>query len=470
MTQIHSPHASTTLPAFLAVPSRPRNVRGDIEWMLGYGVWSMQFESGDLFALRCFPSAGLGGFTSLWHQAPDLSWRMYVASDTPDAACPRYFGSAVISAEPAEIETAWETERDLRIRVHRRHMLDLDWHVRLRSSWRTRILNTISRTLPEGAWHWPVLPRVMGSAVTRFLDLGDMRLTGQTPNGQRFWLNPRKVFLVDQSSARLDGRDLGPMAVPQRVVWLADYALPKRPLFAVGDAYAEAVDVPIPSALPTAALANDRLLLSKYVCHRVIDRVMDANQHGTFGGEEVFATVVFADLSGFTGLAERFQPEQVMSILNRNLQAIVETIFRYDGAVLKFLGDGVLASFGVHIQRDDDPARAAMAALEMMDTFEALQKQVPEQERVGLAVGIHCGSVISGNVGHENRLDFTIIGDAVNVASRLQTLAEPGEILVSDVLYDRLGGEFAAQDRGLVQVKGRAQAVRVHRLLGTNGP
>jgi class 3 adenylate cyclase len=434
--------------------------------MLGYGIWSVQFESGDLFALRCFPFAGLGGFTTLWHQAPDLSWRMYVASDTPDAACPRYFGSAVVSAELADINVEWETERDLRIRVRRRHMLDLDWKVRLRSSWRTRVLNAVSRLLPEGTWRWPILPSVMGTVVRRFLDLGDMRLTGQTPNGQRFWLNPRKVFLADQSSAHLDGRDLGAIAVPQRVVRLADYALPKRPLFAVGDAYAEAVDGPIPSALATTPQADERQLLSKYVCHRVIDRVMDANQHGTFGGEEVFATVLFADLSGFTGLAERCQPEQVMSILNRNLQAIVETIFRYDGAVLKFLGDGVLAAFGVHLQRDDDPARAAMAALEMMDTFTELQAQVPEQERVGLAVGIHCGSVISGNVGHENRLDFTIIGDAVNVTSRLQQLAEPGEILVSDALSQRLDDEFATEDRGLVPVKGRVQAIGVYRLVG----
>ncbi|HEX5479577.1 MAG TPA: hypothetical protein VFY79_07635, partial [Dehalococcoidia bacterium] len=319
---------SPELPAFLGLGSGRPKTGADLEWMLGYGVWSVQFASGDLFALRCFPSAGLGGFTSLWHQAPDLTWRMYIASDTPDAACPRYFGSAVASAEPAVIDLEWETPHDLRIRAHRRHMIDLDWHVGIRSSWRTRMLNAASRRLPEGAWRWPVLPSVMGELATRVLDLGAMNLVGQMPNGQRFWINPRKVFLIERSAAVLDGQDLGPMANPQRVVFLGDYALPKRPIFAVGDAYAEPTEGPIAGGLP-GAVAGDRELLSKYVCHRVVDRVLDASRNGTFGGDEVFAIVLFADLSGFTGLSERFDPERVIAILNRNLHAIVETIFRY---------------------------------------------------------------------------------------------------------------------------------------------
>ena len=75
-----------------------------LEWMTGYGVWSLQFQSGDLLALRCFPSAGLGGFVTLWHQTPDLTWHMYVASETPESACPRYFGAVVTSAEQAELD------------------------------------------------------------------------------------------------------------------------------------------------------------------------------------------------------------------------------------------------------------------------------------------------------------------------------------------------------------------------------
>jgi class 3 adenylate cyclase len=463
---------TTRAPAIEDLPSglraRPSKVAADsgLEWMTGYGVWSLQFQSGDLFALRCFPSAGLGGFVTLWHQTPDLTWHMYVASETPEAACPRYFGAVVTSAEQADVDVRWEDDRTLHVRAHRRHMIDLDWRVHLGSSFRASLLNAMSAVLPKGAWRWPLVPRAMGAVATRVLDLGAMRLVGLMPNGQRFWLNPHKIYPVDSSSATLNGRDLGGLAFPQRVVWLGDYALPKRPLFAIGDSYAEPPTGAIPGILTTEPQDGERLLLSKYVCHRVVDRVLNASHAGTFGGQEVPAAVVFADLSGFTTVAERFDPEHVMSILNRNLGAIVETIFRYDGAVLKFLGDGVLAAFGVHLQRDDDAARAAAAALEIRDTLAALQEQVPVEERVGVSIGMHYGRVVSGNVGHENRLDFTIIGDTVNLASRLQGLAEPGQILVSDAFKERLSDEFLLSNRGEARVKGRTQLTMTYQLDG----
>ena len=144
----------------------------------------------------------------------------------------------------------------------------------------------------------------------------------------------------------------------------------------------------------------------------------------------------------------------------------IETIFRYDGAVLKFLGDGVLAAFGLQLPRDDDAARAAAAALEIRDTLAAVQEQVPAEERVRVSIGMHYGRVVSGNVGHENRLDFTIIGDAVNLASRLQGLAEPGQILVSEALKERLGDEFLLSNRGEVRVKGRIELTKTYQLEG----
>src|SRR5881628_608917 len=120
-----------------------------LEWMTGYGVWSLQFQSGDLLALRCFPSAGLGGFVTLWHQTPDLTWHMYVASETPESACPRYFGAVVTSAEQADVDVDWEGDRTLHVRAHRRHMIDLDWTVHLGSSFRASLLNSMSAVLPR---------------------------------------------------------------------------------------------------------------------------------------------------------------------------------------------------------------------------------------------------------------------------------------------------------------------------------
>ena len=463
----HEADTASNLPPSLAVPPAGDQSGLDLEWMAGYGVMSLQFESGDLFALRCFPSASLGEFTSLWHQGRDLVWRMYVDSDTPEAACPRYFGAVVGSAEQAKITLDWPDDRTLVVRAHRRHMLDLEWRVVLGASWRTSFMNGARKLLPQSAWRWPLVPRAMSALATRFLGLGAMNMTGHMPNGQRFWLNPRRMLPVADSSARLDGRDLGRMATPQRLVWLGDYVLPKRPLFVVGEAYSEPTQGVVTGGLASAPSdVNERELLSKYVCHRVVDRVLDASRQGVFGGEQLFATVIFADISGFTALAERFEPERVLTILNRDLQIIVETIFRYDGAVLKFLGDGVLAAFGVHVSREDDVERAAAAALEMQATFQAAQERFPEEERVGLAVGLHCGDVVCGNVGHENRLDFTIIGDTVNVTQRLQAMASAGQIIVSEAAQGFLAEEFELEEQPEVKVKGRKGIVRAYNLSG----
>jgi adenylate cyclase len=157
-----------------------------------------------------------------------------------------------------------------------------------------------------------------------------------------------------------------------------------------------------------------------------------------------------------------------MEILNRNLEVVVDTLFRYDGAVLKFLGDGVLAAFGVHERRGDDVQRAAMAALEIQANIRAAQRSVPDDERVAVAIGLHSGDVVCGNIGHRDRLDFTIIGDTVNVAQRVQSLAEAGETLVSDDVARILGGGFVLQDGHEASVKGRERPVRVYRLAGAS--
>ena len=100
------------LPTDLQIRTLKVAADSGLEWMTGYGVWSLQFQSGDLLALRCFPSAGLGGFVTLWHQTPDLTWHMYVASETPESACPRYFGAVVTSAEQADVAIMTECGLD----------------------------------------------------------------------------------------------------------------------------------------------------------------------------------------------------------------------------------------------------------------------------------------------------------------------------------------------------------------------
>ncbi len=207
--------------------------------------------------------------------------------------------------------------------------------------------------------------------------------------------------------------------------------------------------------------------LTKYICQKLVGRMMEASNKQSFGGERCFATVMFVDIHGFSTLAERFEPERVMEILNRNLGVVIDAVFRHDGAVLQLLGDGALVVFGVHKKRDDDVQRAARSALEIHADLRTLQTRVPEEEHIGVAIGIDCGDVVCGNIGHKERLEFGLVGDTVNVAARMQSLARSGETLLTSRVAEAIGGDFTIEYLEETMVKGRANPVRVCKLAGS---
>jgi class 3 adenylate cyclase len=447
-----------------SVPERMRTT----EWAAGYGVFGVEFASGDVLALRRFPYGTLGAYSTVWHRSAEGVWRVYFDAPRPDLACPRYFSDALFDTERASIELDWQDPQTLEIRASRRHLVDLQWRLTLGSSARTSLLNTISRLMPSRLTSTPAVLNAMARGSNVLLGMGGFAATGHSPNGQHFMLRPRWMAPVASSSARLNGSDLGAMVNAPQTRALGDFIIPRRPLFAVGwtsFGTAPTMAAPIGEAIDVDEQGE---LLSKYVCQRLVSRVMQAAHGGTFGGERTFATVLFIDINGFTRLAERCEPERVMQILNRNLEVIVDTIFRYDGAVLKFLGDGVLAAFGVHQRRDDDVDRAAMAALEIQANLQAAQAFVAEDERVSVAIGLHCGDLVCGNIGHRDRLDFTIIGDTVNVAQRIQTLAQAGETLVSGDVARAITAGFVLGDEREASVKGRDEPVQVYRLIDSS--
>jgi class 3 adenylate cyclase len=447
----------------LGVPSQMR----ETEWAAGYGVLGTEFESGDLLALRRFPHGTLGSYTTVWHCSPDGIWRMYFDAAQQDLACPRYFSNALFDSERASIDLEWRTAKTLEVRAFRRHLVDIHWRVTLGASAKTTILNAVSRLMPPRLTTSPAFLNAMARGADVLLDMGGFAATGDAPNGQQFMLRPKWMAPVTYAQAQIDGVDLGPMLKSGRTRRLGDFVIPRRPLFAVGWASFETDGLPSPAEVPVAVDDEDQLL-SKYVCQRLVSRVVEASHRGTFGGERTFAAVMFIDIHGFTALAERCEPERVMRILNRNLEIVVDTIFRYDGAVLKFLGDGVLAAFGVHRQRGDDVQRAAMAALEIQANIAAAQAHAGADERVSVAIGLHCGDVVCGNIGHRDRLDFTIIGDTVNVAQRIESHASGAETLVSQDVARLLENDFAFEDGHPVSVKGRSEAVEIHRLVAAS--
>jgi class 3 adenylate cyclase len=173
-------------------------------------------------------------------------------------------------------------------------------------------------------------------------------------------------------------------------------------------------------------------------------------------------TVLFADLSGFTALAERLDPEEVRAFQNALFETFAQTIARYDGFVEKFVGDAVLAVFGAPVAHEDDPARACDAALVMLERGAALSHEWAGRlgQPVTLHVGIHTGPVVAGSLGDAAGAAYAVTGDTVNTTARLLAAAAPGTILVSETTYVLVQHRFAFESASF-HPKRRSSGLRV---------
>jgi adenylate cyclase len=179
-------------------------------------------------------------------------------------------------------------------------------------------------------------------------------------------------------------------------------------------------------------------------------------------------TVLFADLSGFTALAERLDPEEVRAFQNALFEVLAQAIQRYDGFVEKFVGDAVMAVFGAPVAHEDDPQRALDAALDMLGRSTALGDRWAARlgQSVTLHVGVHTGPVVAGNLGGAAGAAYAVTGDTVNTTARLLAAAAPGTILVSEATHVLTRHRFAFEAAGELTLRGKSEPVVVHRLLG----
>ncbi|MBV8662706.1 MAG: zinc ribbon domain-containing protein, partial [Hyphomicrobiales bacterium] len=179
-------------------------------------------------------------------------------------------------------------------------------------------------------------------------------------------------------------------------------------------------------------------------------------------------TVLFADLSGFTALSEQLDPEVMQSLQNEVFEELTAAVQNFGGFVDKFIGDAMLALFGAPHAHEDDPERALHAALEMVRR--AARVSAVWQARAGSAlalhIGVNTGPVVAGGIGAGDARAYSVTGDTVNTAQRLQALAGPGEALVGPLAYRLTRHAFAYDSLGAVALRGKAGAVLVHRLVG----
>lgn len=206
-----------------------------------------------------------------------------------------------------------------------------------------------------------------------------------------------------------------------------------------------------------------RDLFSHYVAPAVVNQLLNAPDAAQLGGARRDVTILFADVRGFTGFSEKHRPEEVVALLNSYLALATSEILNQLGTLDKFLGDGVMAIFGAPVPIECHELAAVRAALAMRSRLDQLREETGV--RVGFGIGLNSGTAIVGNIGTPELLNYTAIGDVVNVAARLQAEARSGEILISEATLERISNRVDIEELGPIYVKGRAVPVSTYKVL-----
>jgi len=206
--------------------------------------------------------------------------------------------------------------------------------------------------------------------------------------------------------------------------------------------------------------------LCRYVTREVAERVLADRDKLKLGGHRQTVAVLFSDIRNFTSISEESTAEETVGMLNDYFTRMLEPVFHYEGMLDKFIGDAMMAVFGAPVAREDDAERAVMAALEMRRILARYNRQRVARGLgpIQTGIGITKGEAITGNIGSEQRMDYTVIGDTVNVASRLEGLTKNYEykILINDQVYEDIKGKIPCVDLGFAQVKGKGESVHIY--------
>jgi class 3 adenylate cyclase len=218
---------------------------------------------------------------------------------------------------------------------------------------------------------------------------------------------------------------------------------------------------------PPAPAADDRLArLSRHIPIGLAEKIRASK--GTVAGERKLVTVLFCDLVGSTALAERLDPEEYRDLLDQYLEVAFREIYRFEGIINQLAGDGFMALFGAPVAHEDAPDRAVLAALAIRDALGHFGDTLRTQRGLELRarIGLHTGPVVVGTVGNDLKMDYTAIGDTTNLASRLQSVAEPGTILLSEATHRLVLGFFHVRPTGPLQIKGKSEPVAAYEVIG----
>jgi len=236
------------------------------------------------------------------------------------------------------------------------------------------------------------------------------------------------------------------------------------------NAVAAETSIAVDNALTHKRLVKEELARAKYrrfMPAHVVDEILANPDTVMLGGANCCVTVLFSDIRGFTSMSEQLNPEIVVQILNEYFADMTPIVFDHHGLLDKFMGDGMMALFGVPYPSDDAASNAVSAAIAMQRGMAALNEDLKTLglSEIAIGIGINTGTVTVGYIGSRERTDYTAIGDAVNLAARLEKRAEPGQIIISRSTLDAIGGQFPVRPCDRIMVKGKQASVEIYEVL-----
>ena len=221
-------------------------------------------------------------------------------------------------------------------------------------------------------------------------------------------------------------------------------------------------DIETPAPIDAMTQALKRLMPTSYV-----EKLLASK--GKMESERRVVSILFSDVKGSTSLAENLDPEEVLEVMNGAFNVLIEPITRYEGTIARLMGDAILAFFGAPIAHEDDPYRACRAALDIVQGANEFSKKLETDKGItgfGVRVGINTGLVVVAEVGTDFRVEYTAMGDAVNVAARMESAAEPGTVLITEATKKLVLYDFDLMSVGPIMVKGKSGPINTFRVLG----